>query len=247
MSLPIRSAAPSIPGWLRVRDLKRQAILALLLPRFRPRLVHRAFRIIGGSFGTRELDGIDPAEIAGLVALGFQPDIFDARNLPRHFLDAVDGLLPVVIRHVVAKLVHHDVQHGFWLAEMVLHGGAARMQRARSDSRKEQRGPRRDLHNSFCEQPHRFLPMVPCRLSLDSVSKPRRAKQIRLSRKRRKFAKSLTYQPSARYSPKSPLPGEKWIGPAELRKDRRPSRTLGLASRASGWATCSALQPSSPK
>jgi len=131
------------PRWLRVRNLERQAILALLLPRFRPGLVHRALRIIGGSFRIRELDGVDTAEIAGLVALRFQPDIFDARNFSRHFSDPVDGLLAVVIRHVVPKLIYNDVQHGFWLAETVLRGPAARMQRARSDSGKEQRPPPR--------------------------------------------------------------------------------------------------------
>src|SRR5215472_6314613 len=168
---------PSTPGWLRVRNLEGQAILALLLPRFRPSLVHRALGIIGGSFRTRELDGVDSAEIAGLVALRFQPDIFDARNFSRHFLDALDGLLPVVIRYVVPKLIYHDVQHGFWLAEMVLHGGAARMQRARSDSREEQRGPRRHLDHPFHDQPHGFLPY-------SSVeARPRQCKQARRVRK----------------------------------------------------------------
>jgi hypothetical protein len=54
------------------------------------------------------------------------------------------------------------------------------MQRARSDSGKEQRGPRRDLHYPFPDQPHGFLPIVRSKQSLDSVSKPHGAKQIRV-------------------------------------------------------------------
>src|SRR5207244_8827685 len=108
------------PRWLRVRNLERQAILALLLPRFRPGLVHRALRIIGGSFRIRELDGVDTAEIAGLVALRFQPDIFDARNFSRHFPDAVAGLLAVVIRRVVPRLLSYDLQNGFLMSVTVM-------------------------------------------------------------------------------------------------------------------------------
>src|SRR6516164_10944501 len=78
--------------------------------------------------------------------------------------------------------------------------------------------------------------MVPSKHGPDSVSKPHRTEQIGLSRKREKFAKSLTYQQPARYSPKTPLSGAKWIGRAAIRKDSRPSRKLRLASRASGWA-----------
>src|SRR5438309_9807705 len=77
-----------------IRNLKRQAVLALLLPRFGPRFMHRALRVVGSGFRARELDGINAAEILDLVARGFQPDTLDAGNLSSHVLDAVDGLFP---------------------------------------------------------------------------------------------------------------------------------------------------------
>src|SRR5437879_13798650 len=98
--------------------------------------------------------------MAVMCTLRFQLNLFDARNFSRHFPDAVDGLLAVVIRHVVPKLIYNDVQQGFWLAETVLRGPAARMQRARSDSGEEQRGPRRDVHFPLSGRPPGFTPFA---------------------------------------------------------------------------------------
>src|SRR6267378_2481127 len=97
--------------------------------------MNRAFRVVGGGFGAHEFDGVDAAEVLDLVARSFQPDILDAWNFSGHVLDAVYGFIPVVIRNIVPEFVHHHVQHRFRLAEAVLYGGAARMQRARGDSR----------------------------------------------------------------------------------------------------------------
>src|SRR5438874_12090847 len=80
-----------LPLPLRIRYLKGQAVFAQLLPGLRPGFVHRAFGVIGSGFRAGKLDGINSAEIARLVALRFQPDIFDAGDSARHVLDAVDG------------------------------------------------------------------------------------------------------------------------------------------------------------
>src|SRR5258705_8863423 len=96
--------------------------------------MHWALRVVGRRFRAGKLDGINAAEILDLVARGFQPDILDAGNLSCHVLDAVDGLLPVVVGDVVPEFVYHDVQNRLWLPKAILHRGAARMQRSRRNS-----------------------------------------------------------------------------------------------------------------
>src|SRR5438105_12896545 len=92
-----------LPLQLGIRYLKGPAVFAQLLPGLRPGFVHRAFGVIGSGFRAGKLDGINSAEIARLVALRFQPDIFDAGDSARHVLDAVDGFFPVVVRDVLDR------------------------------------------------------------------------------------------------------------------------------------------------
>src|SRR6266849_2301986 len=99
--------------------------------------MNRAFGVIGGGFGAGEFDGVDAAEVLDLVAFGFKPDILDAGNFSSHVLDAVDGFFPVVIRNIIPEFVHDHVQHCFRLAETVLYGSTACMQRTSGDSRNE--------------------------------------------------------------------------------------------------------------
>src|SRR5215831_1750853 len=61
-----------------IRNLERQAVLALLLPLLGPSFVQWALRIVGGRLRAREFDGVDTAEVADLVALCPEPNILDA-------------------------------------------------------------------------------------------------------------------------------------------------------------------------
>src|SRR5713226_4748624 len=140
-----------------IRNLKRQAVLALLLPHLGPRFMHRALRVVGRRFRAGNLDRINTAEILELVARGFQPDILDTRNLSRHILDAVDGLFPIVVRYIVPEFVDHHVQHRLRLPKSVLHCGAAGVQRPRRYPRREYRRAQRDLRSAFPGYSHVIL------------------------------------------------------------------------------------------
>src|SRR5260370_11193367 len=113
--------------------------------------------VIGGSFGAREFDRVHAAEVLDLVARRFQPDVFDARNFSSHVLDAANRFFPVLIRHIVFEFVHDHVQHRSWQAEAVLHRRAARMQRARRDSRSEYHSGQDELCGVSCRRCHLFL------------------------------------------------------------------------------------------
>ena len=90
----------------------------------------RVFGVVGCGFGTGEFDDIDAAEIAELVAFGFQPDIFDPGNFCGHVFYAGESFLLVVERSGVAELVSDYVDNSFWLAEFIdggcVAGGDAR-------------------------------------------------------------------------------------------------------------------------
>src|SRR6266699_1897075 len=113
--------------------------------------------VIGGGFGAREFDRVDTAEVLDLVARRFQPHVLDAGNFCSHVLDAANRFFPVVIRHIVFEFVHDHVQHRSWQAEAVLHRRAARMQRARRDSRSEYHSAQDELCGASCSRCHLFL------------------------------------------------------------------------------------------
>src|SRR5256885_9877479 len=85
---------PSV--FLGIGNLKRQAVLAQFLPALSPRLMLGALCVIRRRFGAGELNGINAVEVADLIPLRFQPDIFDPGNLRGQRLDALDGLILII-------------------------------------------------------------------------------------------------------------------------------------------------------
>src|SRR5579859_799783 len=145
----VRRTRKPIFSVLRIRDLEGKAVLSQLLPFFRPSFVNGTFRVVGGSFGAREFDGVHPAEVLDLVAFCFKPHILDPGNFRGHLLYAVDGIIAVIIRSGVLKLVDHHMQNSFRLSESVLYSGAPGMQRTGCDSRDKQNRPQSDLRHAF--------------------------------------------------------------------------------------------------
>jgi hypothetical protein len=125
----------SIPTqFLGIRNLEGQARFAQFLPLFGPGFVHFAFRVISRGIGARELYRVHSAEVPYLIALCFQPDIFDTGNFCGQRPDPVDGLLLIHLRNSWLPFVHDNVQNGFRLAESVLRRHAARLSVAHRDS-----------------------------------------------------------------------------------------------------------------
>src|SRR5579863_824886 len=110
---------------LWIGNLEGQTVFAQLLPLLGPRFMQLAFRIVRGRIGARKFDGVDSAEVSDLIAFGFQPHILDPRNLRRHGLDSVDGVLLVALGDAGFPLVNDDVQNRLGLAESVLRRNAA--------------------------------------------------------------------------------------------------------------------------
>ena len=57
----------------------------------------RTFGVIGGRFGTSELNRVNTVEIADLVALSFQPDILYAWNLGGEGFETGEGFIFVIL------------------------------------------------------------------------------------------------------------------------------------------------------
>ena len=115
---------------LRIRNLERKTVFALLLPLFGPSFVHGAFGIVGSGFGVGKFDRINAAEILQLIARRFDPNVFYTGNLASHATDAVDGGLAVSVGNGVPEFVNDDMQYSFGLPKPVLCRDSACMDAA---------------------------------------------------------------------------------------------------------------------